>query len=105
MPHDGHTPDIDIAKVARLARLDIAPSDIGPLTTELASILSHAQDLARLDLAGVEPLSHAADLHAALAEDVAEGELPRTALEAIAPRMDGPFIAVPKVLGGDTSGA
>lgn len=105
MSHDGHTPDINVAKVARLARLEIEPADIGPLTQELASILSHARDLGTLDLTGVEPLSHAADLHAALAEDLAHGELPRSSLEAIAPRMDGPYIAVPKVLGGEAGGA
>ncbi len=72
------------------------------IAAELASILDHAKGLQELDLSGVEPLSHAADLEAALAPDIAGGELPRAALEAIAPAMDGPFISVPKVLGGQS---
>ena len=102
MAPDPEKPDIDVRKVARLARLEIDEADIGPMTEQLGSILEHARDLERLDLAGVEPLSHAADLHAPLAEDAPADELPREALEAIAPSMDGPFIAVPKILGGGT---
>lgn len=97
-------PPIDVSKVARLARLSVADADVAPLAAELASILDHAKGLEELDLSGVEPLSHAADLEATLAEDVAGGELPREALERIAPEMDGPFIRVPKVLGGGGGG-
>lgn len=101
MTENSPTPEIDVRKVSQLARLKVAEDDIGPLARELASILDHARDLEALDLAGVEPLSHAADLETELAPDRASGELPRGALESIAPKMDGPFIAVPKVLGGD----
>ncbi|UYV11207.1 MAG: Asp-tRNA(Asn)/Glu-tRNA(Gln) amidotransferase subunit GatC [Phycisphaera sp.] len=93
-------PPVDVRKIARLARLGVAQSDLAPLAAELASILDHAKGLEQLDLTNVEPLSHAADLEATLAEDVPGGELPREALEGIAPSMDGPFIRVPKVLGG-----
>lgn len=105
MTENSTTPEIDVRKVAQLARLEVAQGDIGPLARELASILGHARDLEKLDLAGVAPLSHAADLEAELARDEASGELPREALESIAPKMDGPFIAVPKVLGGDGGSA
>lgn len=95
-------PQIDVLKVARLARLDVAESDIKPLAAELASILDHAKGLEELDLSGVEPLSHAADLEATLADDAPGGELAREAFEGIVPSMDGPFISVPKVLGGQS---
>lgn len=98
------TPAIDLEKVARLARLRIEPVDIGPLTETLTTILHHAQQLGALDLDNVEPLSHAADLEASLADDIAGGQLPPGVLLAMAPSMDGPYIAVPKVL-GDGSGA
>ncbi|MFI4917645.1 MAG: Asp-tRNA(Asn)/Glu-tRNA(Gln) amidotransferase subunit GatC [Phycisphaerales bacterium JB060] len=96
---DGPTP-FDVRKLARLARLDIAHMDVPTLTDELASILEHARGLDALDLGGVQPLSHPADLDATLAADEAQGELPHDALERICPAMDGPFIRVPKVLGG-----
>lgn len=92
---------IDVRKTAHLARLRVADADFAPLAAELASILDHARGLEALDLAGVEPLSHAADLEATLAEDTPGGELLREALVAIAPEMDGPYIRVPKVLGGN----
>lgn len=90
----------DVRRVARLARLDIAHVDVPTLTDELASILDHVRCLDELDLAGIEPLSHPADLDATLAADEVHGELPRDALERLCPAMDGPFIRVPKVLGG-----
>lgn len=91
---------VDVPKVARLARLRLDPAEVATMAAELGSILEHARGLETLDLAKVEPLSHAADLHAALAPDDAGGELPHAALEAMAPAMDGPFVRVPKVLGG-----
>lgn len=92
--------EIDVRKIARLARLEVSDADVPALTRELASILGHARGLDALDLDGVEPLSHPSDLDAPLAEDIAGGESPHEALEKIAPSMDGPFIQVPKVLGG-----
>lgn len=92
--------EIDVRKVARLARLEVADADVPALTRELASILDHARGLDALDLGGIEPLSHPSDLDAPLAEDVAGDELPLESLEQLAPSMDGPFIKVPKVLGG-----
>lgn len=102
MSSDAPPPPIDVRKVARLARLRVAEDQLAPLAAELASILDHAKGLEGLDLTTVEPLSHAADLEAALAEDAPGGELPHEALERIAPSMDGPYISVPKVLGGQS---
>jgi len=97
---NGTRPSIDVRKVARLARLSVADEELTPLAAELASILDHAKGLEELDLSDVEPLSHAADLETVPADDAAGDELPREAIELMAPEMDGPFIAVPKVLGG-----
>ena len=109
MPLDEHRPEkheqISVRKVARLARLEVAPADIDALSDALGSILDHVRVLEELDLAGVEPLSHASDMEAELAEDTTSGELPHEALEAIAPSVDDRFIVVPKVLGGGSGGA
>ena len=96
--------DFDVAKIARLARLEVDQADMGPLTKDLGDILEYARCLDALDLAEVEPLSHAADLEASLADDVPDGELPPGVLDEIAPAMDEGFIRVPKVL-GDGGGA
>ncbi len=92
--------EIDVRNVARLARLEVSDADVPALTRDLASILDHARGLDAIDLSDVQPLSHPSDLEAPLAEDVAGGESPHEALERISPSMDGAFIQVPKVLGG-----
>ncbi|MEQ9096913.1 MAG: Asp-tRNA(Asn)/Glu-tRNA(Gln) amidotransferase subunit GatC [Phycisphaerales bacterium] len=96
--------DIDVRKVARLARLAFADDQLPALSRELRSILEHVQGLNELQLDRVEPLSHPTDQEALLADDVPAGELSHEQLERMAPRMDGPFLHVPKVL-GDGQGA
>lgn len=100
MPTDSNKPEVDVARVAKLARLDVSEADIGRLSRELDAVLAYAGKLGSLDLSAVEPLSHAAELECPLADDAPGGELAREHLERIAPSMDGPFIVVPKVLGG-----
>ncbi|MEO1007616.1 MAG: Asp-tRNA(Asn)/Glu-tRNA(Gln) amidotransferase subunit GatC [Planctomycetota bacterium] len=89
-----------VEKLARLSKLEIEPGKAAELAGQLSGICGYAQRLGELDLQGVEPLAHAADLDAPLAEDEAGGELDHAALVRIAPAMDGRFIRVPRVLGG-----
>jgi aspartyl-tRNA(Asn)/glutamyl-tRNA(Gln) amidotransferase subunit C len=48
----------DVTKVANLARLALTPDELETFTGQLAEILEHADDIAALDLAGVEPLQN-----------------------------------------------
>jgi len=91
--------DLDVRKIAHLARLELREDNIGPLTKDLESILDYAKMLNTLELGSVSPLSHAADLDSPLAPDQASGEIAHDDLLRIAPAMDGRFIEVPKVLG------
>ncbi len=100
MPERTDKPLVNVPKVARLARLSVDPEDAERLADELSSILDYAERLSSLNLDEVEPLAHAADLDAPLAEDRSADELPHEELERNSPAMDGRFIEVPKVLGG-----
>ena len=44
----------DVAHVARLARLTLTDDELDRYTDQLADILGHAQDMASLDLTGVD---------------------------------------------------
>ena len=98
------TPD-DVRKVAKLARLALPDADLQRLSGQLESILGYVAKLGQVDLTGVEPLAHALPLHNVLREDVPGPALPLEKVLQNAPQTDGPFFAVPKVIGGDEDSA
>jgi aspartyl-tRNA(Asn)/glutamyl-tRNA(Gln) amidotransferase subunit C len=51
----------DVLHCAALTRLHLLEAEIEPLRRDLESVLSHAQNLAELDLEGVEPDFHGLD--------------------------------------------
>ncbi len=92
---------IDRAKVehiARLARLDLSPEEIAGYQHDLSCILDHFDLLSELDTDSVEPCAHPLPVHNVLRQD--EPGLsydPDRALQN-APKRDGSFFVVPKVL-------
>ncbi len=93
------TPD-DVRRVAKLARLSLNEADVPRLTGQLESILGYVNQISVVDLAGVEPLALALPVHNVLREDVPGPALPLEKVLQNAPETDGPFFAVPKVIGG-----
>ena len=80
-----------VRKVARLARID-------PLARELTGIMAWIEQLAEVDVEGVEPMTSAVSMAAPLREDVVtEGGDPERVLSN-APRRAGDFFVVPKVV-------
>jgi aspartyl-tRNA(Asn)/glutamyl-tRNA(Gln) amidotransferase subunit C len=51
--------DDEVARVARLAQLDLTPEERERFMTELGAILEYASQLARIDTSSVEPFVHA----------------------------------------------
>ena len=73
----------DVLHVARLARLALTEEEVERMAGELSSILGHIEQMAELDLDGVEPTSHVIDLQNVLREDEPRPSMPRErALEA-----------------------
>ena len=89
----------DVAHVAKLARLEIPDADLDTFTGQLAAILEHADDVAALDLADVEPTSHPFDLTNVLRPDVPGATLDRDAALAGAPAPEDGRFRVPTILG------
>jgi aspartyl-tRNA(Asn)/glutamyl-tRNA(Gln) amidotransferase subunit C len=87
-----------VEHVARLARLDLAPEELDRLGTQLGAILDYVAQLGELDLAGVEPLAHAAETTNVFREDVPRPPLDRSeALKNAPERTDDSFV-VPRVV-------
>ncbi|MGD9789944.1 MAG: Asp-tRNA(Asn)/Glu-tRNA(Gln) amidotransferase subunit GatC [Phycisphaerales bacterium] len=99
----------DVRRVARLARLELTDADAERYGRDLASVLTLMGRLQRLDLSGVEPLTHVAGEDARTRDDDAAAPpgllLDSASLAKIAPAMHDAFLKVPKVLGGEGGGA
>jgi aspartyl-tRNA(Asn)/glutamyl-tRNA(Gln) amidotransferase subunit C len=94
-----------VRHVARLARLALDEAELARLGGQIESILEYVAKIDEVDVSGVEPMAHAANLKNVLREDVVEGTLPPDKVLQNAPETDGPFFKVPKVIGGDEDSA
>jgi aspartyl-tRNA(Asn)/glutamyl-tRNA(Gln) amidotransferase subunit C len=91
----------DVEHVAHLARLGLTDEELGRLEGELNHILDQYAILARLDTDAIAPTAQTIELENILRDDVVGPSLPVDAVLANAAAADGPFIAVPPILGGD----
>ena len=94
-----------VRHVARLSRLALSEDELARFGAQLESILGYVAKIDQVDVTGVEPMAHAADLKNVLREDVVERVLPTEEVLQNAPETDGPFFKVPKVIGGDEDSA
>jgi aspartyl-tRNA(Asn)/glutamyl-tRNA(Gln) amidotransferase subunit C len=89
-------------RVAELARLELSADEVRTFTAQLADILKYVDQLAQVDVSGVEPLTQPVPLETPLREDVAipsprDGEGRPKVLGAAPEVIDGGF-KVPPIL-------
>jgi aspartyl-tRNA(Asn)/glutamyl-tRNA(Gln) amidotransferase subunit C len=91
--------DRDTARrVAHLARIRVAEDQLGPLAQDLSRILAFAEQLAEVDVEGVEPMTSVTPMRLRLRPDaITEGDI-REKVLANAPETREGFFAVPKVV-------
>jgi len=89
-------PEIDIAHVARLARLDLSEEDLVGYKTQLADILEHAARVQSLEGEPHVEASHPLRFENAYREDDPRPSLDRDEVLAQAPEsQDGYFVVPP----------
>ena len=87
-----------VRRIAHLARIHIADDDIPRLQGELNGILGWVEQLAALDVEGVQPLTGAAEMELPMrADEITDGGIPEQIL-ANAPERAGDYFVVPKVV-------
>lgn len=89
----------DVEHVANLARLALSAEEVERFTEQLAVILDHAEDVAALDLDGVEPTAHPLPLVNVLRPDEVRPCLDRDEVLAQAPAAEDGRFRVPRILG------
>ncbi|MEY3492783.1 MAG: aspartyl/glutamyl-tRNA(Asn/Gln) amidotransferase subunit [Actinomycetota bacterium] len=88
-----------VAKVARLARLDVTAAEVDRLTNQLAGMLEHFADIDALDLGAVEPMTQPYPLVNVMRDDVVKPGLDRDEVLAAAPAAEDGRFRVPPIIG------
>ncbi|MEO0028053.1 MAG: hypothetical protein RJB45_94 [Pseudomonadota bacterium] len=92
----------DIARIANLARLELAPAETARLQTQMNDFFSIVETMRAVDTTGLEPLSHPVaaiqDIVLRLREDVVSEPNQREANQQSAPAVERGLFLVPKVI-------
>lgn len=96
----GTRADIDVARVAALARLELTPDEVTLFQKQLTDILTYADAVQQIDTTGIAPTSHAGAGEPVWREDVVVPSLDRDRVLAGAPGASprAGLFKVPKVL-------
>ena len=92
------TADLNIDHIAKLARLALTHDEKAKFSQQLGDVLHHIEQLAKLDVTGVEPTAHASPVFNVWQADVAQPGLSVADALRNAPAQRDHMIAVPKVV-------
>lgn len=90
--------EIDIRKVAKLARIALSEEELEEYSRQLGDILEHAEQVQSLPTEGVEPTSHPLPMVNAFRQDVVTGSLTRDDVLDQAPDAADGYFRVPRIL-------
>ena len=92
------SPEIDVAYVASLARLELTDEEKSTFQKQLESIMTLVETLSEIDVEGVEPTAHPAPVLDCFREDESRDGLDRDSILRNAPDSALGQIRVPKVV-------
>ncbi|MEO8440201.1 MAG: Asp-tRNA(Asn)/Glu-tRNA(Gln) amidotransferase subunit GatC [Spartobacteria bacterium] len=92
------TPALDVAYIARLARLELTAEETALFQNQLAQVLAHAEKLREVNVEGVEPAAQTFAIFDVWREDVARLGLTQEEALRNAPRSVKGLFIVPKVI-------
>jgi len=87
-----------ISRLEKLARLQLDDAERSKLTGDLQRILDMVDKLQELDTSGVEPLVYLSESENALRDDEIAQQLTQSEALQNAPKHDGQFFRVPKMI-------
>ncbi|WP_419787418.1 Asp-tRNA(Asn)/Glu-tRNA(Gln) amidotransferase subunit GatC [Pseudodesulfovibrio sp.] len=88
----------EVAKVAKLARLDLPGDKVELFAGQLGDILAYMDKLGELDTDDVEPLYSPVKHTTVLRKDEERKDFTREEILANAPEQDGQFFIVPRIV-------
>ena len=90
----------EVREIAALARLRLDQAEIERMAHELDDVLGYIDTVMSLDTRDAEPMTHAVPFDCPVREDVPGDPLPVDQALANAPRREGGFFQVPRIIGG-----
>lgn len=88
----------DVRRVAHLARIAVDDAEAEAALAQLTRVFGLIEQMQAVDVAGIEPMSHAQDMVLRLRSDmVTEGDQ-RALFQAVAPEIEAGLYLVPKVI-------
>jgi len=90
--------EIDVAYIARLARLNLTPEETALFQRQLVQVLEHAAKLSEVNVEGVEPAAHAFPTFNVFRPDEPLDSLTQEEALRNAPRSANGLFIVPKVV-------
>ncbi len=91
------TPE-EVAKVARLARLDLPQDKLTLFAAQLGDILTYMDKLSEIDTSDVEPMFSPVEHVTVTRPDVVNKEYEREDILSNAPEQDGEYFIVPRIV-------
>jgi aspartyl-tRNA(Asn)/glutamyl-tRNA(Gln) amidotransferase subunit C len=88
----------EVRALAALSRLELSDEEISKLAGELDHVLGYVEAIRGVDTDGVEPLTHAVPFDSPLREDRVEASFSIEDALDNAPRRQGRFFEVPRVV-------
>jgi aspartyl-tRNA(Asn)/glutamyl-tRNA(Gln) amidotransferase subunit C len=88
----------EIRRIADLARLELSEAQAAAMQHDLNGILALVDQMAAIDTAGVDPMSHPQAAMQRLRDDGVTEHDQREAFQAIAPQVEDGLYLVPKVI-------
>lgn len=88
----------EVARIARLARLELSPTEAEQTRDQLNGILGFIEQLQSVNTEGIAPMAHAVDVVQRLRPDVVTESNRRETYQAIAPETEAGLYLVPKVI-------
>ncbi|MDZ4288177.1 MAG: Asp-tRNA(Asn)/Glu-tRNA(Gln) amidotransferase subunit GatC [Prosthecobacter sp.] len=92
------SPEIDIRKVATLARLSLTDAEAAQYQQQLGGILNYIDKLSSYDLEAAEPTAHAMPVFDVLRPDVPRPGFSQEVSMANAPKQFGGQVQIPNVI-------
>jgi aspartyl-tRNA(Asn)/glutamyl-tRNA(Gln) amidotransferase subunit C len=89
---------IDISRVARLARITLSAEELAEYEAQLPAIIEHAARVQALPTEGVEPTSHPLPIVNVFRPDEAGESLDREEVLSQAPERQDDLFVVPRIL-------